>query len=141
MGYKSMSGMPPVAKLSFSSHNAQVFKHDWFIPILVYKLTMNRICLIVLSCTNLSIKILTLFSSSIQHPIILVDPEGVGGGGTCSFWTPPPSHQSCGFVPYLRPKFVDWDCGFSIVPCFSNWVCFLGRWWVLTTKGMSRKSV
>lgn len=80
MGYKSMSGMPPVAKLSFSSHNAQVFKHDWFIPILVYKLTMNRICLIVLSCTNLSIKILTLFSSSIQHPIILVDPEGVGGG-------------------------------------------------------------
>ena len=28
MGYKSMSGMPPVAKLSFSSHNAQVFKHE-----------------------------------------------------------------------------------------------------------------
>ena len=81
MGYKSMSGMPPVAKLSFSSHNAQVFKHDWFIPILVYKLTMNRICLIVLSCTNLSIKILTLFGSNLQHPIILVEGEGVGGGG------------------------------------------------------------
>ena len=79
MSYKSMSGMPPVAKLSFSSHNAQVFKHDRFIPILVYKLTMNRICLIVFSCTNLSIKILTLFGSNLQHPIILVDPEGVGG--------------------------------------------------------------
>ena len=42
---------------------------------------MNRICLIVLSCTNLSIKILTLFGSNLQHPIILVDPEGVGWGG------------------------------------------------------------
>ena len=41
---------------------------------------MNRICLIVLSCTNLSIKILTLFGSNLQHPIILVDPEGWGGG-------------------------------------------------------------
>ena len=81
IGYKSMSGMPPVAKLSFSSHNAQVFKHDRLIPILVHKLTMNRICLIVFSCTNLSIKILTLFGSNFQHPIILVDPEGVGGGG------------------------------------------------------------
>ena len=80
MSYKSMSGMPPVAKLSFSSHNAQVFKHDQFIPILVYKLTMNRICLIVFSCTNLSIKILTLFGSNLQHPIILVDPEVVEGG-------------------------------------------------------------
>ena len=107
MSYKSMSGMPPVAKLSFSSHNAQVFKHDRFIPILVYKLTMNRICLIVFSCTNLSIKILTLFGSNLQHPIILVEGEGVGGGGGCRFWTPLPSHQSCGFVPYLRPKFVD----------------------------------
>ena len=106
MSYKSMSGMPPVAKLSFSSHNAQVFKHDRFIPILVYKLTMNRICLIVFSCTNLSIKILTLFGSNLQHPIILVDPEVVGGGA-CRFWTPLPSHQSCGFVPHLRPKFVD----------------------------------
>ena len=47
----------------------------------VYKLTMNRICLIVLSCTNLSIKILTLFGSNLQHPIILVDPEVVGEGG------------------------------------------------------------
>ena len=28
MGYKSMLGMCPVAKLSFSSHNAQVFKHE-----------------------------------------------------------------------------------------------------------------
>ena len=80
---------------------------------------MNRICLIVLSCTNLSIKILTLFGSNLQHPIILVDPEG-WGGGALQVLDPPPSHQSCGFVPYLRPKFVDWDCGFLIVPCFSN---------------------
>ena len=50
---------------------------------------MNRICLIVLSCTNLSIKILTLFSFSIQHPIILVDPEGVGGGGAPAVSEPP----------------------------------------------------
>ena len=50
----------------------------------VYKLTMNRICLIVLSCTNLSIKILTLFGSNLQHPIILVDPEVVGGGAAGS---------------------------------------------------------
>lgn len=105
MGYKSMLGMCPVAKLSFSSHNAQVFKHECIYN--VYKLTMNRICLIVLSCTNLSIKILTLFGSNLQHPIILVDPEVVGEGRACRFWTPLPSHQSCGFVPYLRPKFVD----------------------------------
>lgn len=76
MGYKSMSGMPPVAKLSFSSHNAQVFKHDRFIPILVYKLTMNRICLIVFSCTNLSIKI--LISNILSFWWIQ---RGLGGGG------------------------------------------------------------
>ena len=111
MSYKSMSGMPPVAKLSFSSHNAQVFKHDRFIPILVYKLTMNRICLIVFSCTNLSIKILTLFGSNLQHPIILVDPEGVGWGG--------------GLQVLDAPSFLSimWVCSFS-----ETKICGLGLW-------------
>ena len=110
MSYKSMSGMPPVAKLSFSSHNAQVFKHDRFIPILVYKLTMNRICLIVFSCTNLSIKILTLFGSNLQHPIILVDPEVVGEGGPAG--SGPPSFPS-----------VMWVCSLP-----ETKICGLGLW-------------
>ena len=110
IGYKSMSGMPPVAKLSFSSHNAQVFKHDRFIPILVHKLTTNRICLIVFSCTNLSIKILTLFGSNFQHPIILVDPEGVGGGALQVL--DPPSFPS-----------IMWVCSLP-----ETKICGLGLW-------------
>ena len=110
MSYKSMSGMPPVAKLSFSSHNAQVFKHDRFIPILVYKLTMNRICLIVFSCTNLFIKILTLFGSNLQHPIILVDPEVVGGAGLQVL--DPPSFPS-----------IIWVCSLP-----ETKICGLGLW-------------
>ena len=66
----------------------------------VYKLTMNRICLIVLSCTNLSIKILTLFGSNLQHPIILVDPEGVGG----------PAGSGLPFLPINHVGlFLTWD--------------------------------
>lgn len=100
MGYKSMLGMCPVAKLSFSSHNAQVFKHECIYN--VYKLTMNRICLIVLSCTNLSIKILTLFGSNLQHPIILVDPEVVGEGGPAGSGPP--------FLPISHVGlFLTWD--------------------------------
>lgn len=108
MGYKSMLGMCPRAKLSFSSHNAQVFKHECIYN--VYKLTMNRICLIVLSCTNLSIKILTLFGSNLQHPIILVDPEVVGEGGPAG--SGPPSFPS-----------VMWVCSLP-----ETKICGLGLW-------------
>lgn len=74
-----------------------------------YKLTMNRICLIVLSCTNLSIKILTLFGSNLQHPIILVDPEVVGGGGAAGSGPP--------FLPINHVGlFLTWDqiCGLGL---------------------------
>ena len=107
MGYKSMLGMCPVAKLSFSSHNAQVFKHECIYN--VYKLTMNRICLIVLSCTNLSIEILTLFGSNLQHPIVLVDPWGGGG---------PPAGPGPPSLPSIM-----WVCSLS-----ETKICGLGLW-------------